>query len=103
MRPRSADSFKNVSTPRLQTNSIESARLCVFSHGFIAADRNFIPERTVAENGPCLISPFHHPLPTFRQNPQDAIDETIEVWVIEQCDAVGPTDGAGFDMLSLGG
>ena len=69
MRPRSADSIKYVSTPRLQTNSIESARLCVFGHGFVAADRNFIPERTVAENDPCLISPLHHELPTSSHNP----------------------------------
>jgi len=94
MRPRSADSFKNVSTPRLQTNSKESARLCAFGHGFIVADRYFIPERTVAENGPCLISSLNQKLPPLRGNPQDAIDEAIEVGIIEQCDPISSADGA---------
>ena len=69
MRPRSADFFMNVSRPRRQTNSKESARLCLFGHEFSVADRNFIPERTVAENGPCLILPLHHPLPPFGREP----------------------------------
>ena len=65
-----------------------------FGHGFIVADRNFIPERTVAENGPCLISSLNQKLPPLRGNPQDAIDEAIEVGIIEQCDPISSADGA---------
>ena len=61
-----------------------------------------MPKRAAAENGPCLISPFQYELPSFGNNPQNTIDEAVEIGVLEKRDAVSPADGAGFDMLLFG-